>query len=96
LPHLKTIKGVIIPKLDHSQALRSDDSFEEWSLETYEWLSLLDLNSPRVLREDSIDPFLSRYQVQAGDSQTLLNLVAVTWTGLLPGEWVRGLFMKIW
>ena len=96
LPQLRTIKGVIEPKLDHSQALSSNDSFEQWSLETYEWLSLLGLESPRVLREDSIDPFLSRYQVPDGESQNSLNIVTLTWTGLLPGEWIRALLIEIW
>ncbi len=34
----------------------------------YEWLSLVRLGSPRVSSADSIDPYLSRYQVPLGST----------------------------
>lgn len=71
----------------------SDDSFEEWALEIYEWLSLVAAGSPRILLKDTIDPFLSRYQIPDYDSGKALNMVTLTWVGLIPASWVRKLLI---
>lgn len=85
--------------LDPAESLNSDEDFEEWALETYEWISLVGLGSPRVLSSDTIDTYLSRYRVPnaaaALESPRTKCMVALTWTGLLPGEWIRDLFIQI-
>ena len=95
-PNLRVIKEALVPNLIHSQVVTSKDDFEEWSLETYEWLSLVGCDSARVGQGDSTDPFLSRYQVPDGESQNSLNIVTMTWTGLIPGEWIRALWISLW
>ena len=95
LPQLTTSEGVRVPILNPAPASDCDDDFEEWALETYEWLSLAALKSPRVVFNDAIDPFLSRYQVPDGDLGKILNMVALTWTGLIPASWIMQLFIHL-
>ena len=92
-PHLATSQAVLVPNLAHPHCTSSHDEFEHWSLETYEWLSLVAGGSPRVLREDTVDPFLSRYQVPDASAEKSLNLVTLTWVGLVPASWIRTLFV---
>lgn len=79
--------------------MSSDDEFQDWALETYEWFGLVGIESPRILAGDSVDPFLCRYQLPypQGDLRenlNSLNMVSVLWTGLLPAQWIRNLFLK--
>ena len=95
LPQQETTKRVRIPNLNPSRSSDSHEDFEDWALETYEWLSLIAMESPRVCLEDTIDPFLSRYQVPDGDPGILSNMTILTWTGLIPNCWVRTLFIHL-
>lgn len=94
-PRLATSPAVLVPNLTHSDRASSHDEFEQWSLETYEWLSLVAAGSPRVLRGDTVDPFLSRYQVPDANEEKSLTLVTLTWVGLIPAGWIRELFMAL-
>lgn len=94
-PRLTTSPPVLVPNLAHSDCASSHDQFEQWSLETYEWLSLVAAGSPRVLRGDTVDPFLSRYQVPDANDGKSLNLVTLTWVGLIPPGWITALFMVL-
>lgn len=98
-PQTRTNKAVLLPNLNPALSANSDDAFQDWALETYEWLSLLGIESPRILVGDSVDPFLCRYRLPCpqGDSREYfdsLDMVSVTWRGLLPAQWIRNLFMK--
>ena len=95
LPQLKTIEEVRVPILSPAPASDCDDDFKDWALETYEWLSLVALKSPRIVSNDAIDPFLSRYQVPDGESGNISNMVALTWTGLIPAPWIMQLFISL-
>lgn len=92
-PQQKFFEKIRVPDFSHPQSSDSGDGFEDWALETYEWLSLIAIESPRVCSEDTIDPFLSRYQVPDYDSGKISRLVTLTWTGLIPNCWVRRLFI---
>lgn len=94
-PHQKTSERVPIPNLSPPHSSDSDDDVEDWALETYEWLSLVAMESPRILSEDIIDPFLSRYQLPDGDSGKSFNMVTLTWTGFIPALWIRELFIYL-
>lgn len=60
----------------------------------YEWLSLVRLQSPRVSLRDSIDPFLSRYQLPTEASeQGSIEICTVTWEGFLPPDFAEKLFV---
>jgi ribonuclease P/MRP protein subunit RPP40 len=69
------------------------ENFEDFVVETQEWLSLISLNSPRIDADDHIDPFLSRY-VSPGDSTTTSNLVKLTWRGFFSPEWAHKMFVQ--
>lgn len=69
---------------------------ERFATETYEWLSLIRLCSPRVAPDDDVDPYLSMYRIPDDDLPEGAKpgtLCKVTWRGLLSAEWARGLFI---
>ena len=94
-PQKRTIEKVRVPKPGPPLTPDSDEEFEDWALETYEWLSLVALESPRILSEDTIDPFLSRYQIPQNDSGKALNMVTVTWNGFIPALWIMQFFIVL-
>lgn len=93
LPQKRTIEKVRVPSIAPSIVPDSDEDLEDWALETYEWLSLVALESPRILSEDTIDPFLSRYQIPHNNSENVLNMVTLTWTGFIPATWITHIFI---
>lgn len=94
----------ISPSVTHTEAakvpsfvaLRATPDDEEWATEFHEWLSLVALQSPRIEASDDIDPYLCRYKVPNAESAEIYDLVSIRWTGLLPGSWIRGLFVELW
>lgn len=61
-----------------------------------EYLHLLSLSSPRVQASDSIDPYLSRYEVPEfgeGGGTEVRNLVKLRWNGFIAPLFVRGVFL---
>lgn len=67
--------------------------FRETCAEIQEWLALALLEAPRICADDSIDPYLSRYEVPDREHCTLRNLVKLTWKGLIPSKWITQLFI---
>lgn len=90
----KTIGEVRVPNLGPLTIPDSDDDYEDWALATYEWLSLVAVESPRILSSDTIDPFLSRYQTPHIDSKDL-DMVVLTWEGFIPMVWIMHLFLSL-
>ncbi|KAL2067051.1 hypothetical protein VTL71DRAFT_1475 [Oculimacula yallundae] len=76
----------------------ADDSyggeFEDYAVETQEWLSLILLDSPRINPDDKIDPYLSRY-APPGDTHTSSKVVKITWRGFLSPTWAHKMFVQI-
>ncbi len=89
---------MLLPTLNPIVAVTSDDEFHHWALEIYEWLSLVSLESPRILAGDDIDPYLSRYQApeNVSDSGTTCNMVTLSLKGLIPHKCVMHLFNILW
>lgn len=52
------------------------------------------MESPRIHSDDSIDPFLSRYNVSDAEKAVDAKLVRLRWRGFLPAAWVAELWMK--
>ena len=96
IPNTRRTDAVLVPPLDPTNALKSSDDSEIWALETYEWLGLVSLQSPRILADDSIDSFLSRYKIPDHTSRgEATNLRVLTWKGLIPATWVRSLIIEL-
>lgn len=70
-----------------------NEDFDDFAVETHEWLSLISLNSPRINPKDGMDSFLSRY-IPPGGSSTESKLVKITWQGFLRPSWAHGLFVE--
>jgi ribonuclease P/MRP protein subunit RPP40 len=67
--------------------------FEEFSVEIHEWLALVLLQSPRISKDDKIDPLLSHYSTPTGSIMTT-NLVKVTWQGFISPMWAHKTFVQ--
>ncbi|KAL8964576.1 MAG: hypothetical protein Q9183_004356 [Haloplaca sp. 2 TL-2023] len=68
---------------------------EDWAFEVDEWLSLVALQSPRIEQGDNIDPYLCRYPKPDADGATMARLVCLRWSGFIPAQWLRHLFVTI-
>jgi ribonuclease P/MRP protein subunit RPP40 len=87
--------AVVQPSLDVGPEILAEnnrEALEYFATETYEWLSLIRLASPRVRTQDSIDPYLSRYCVP-GDTAKESTVCRISWEGFLSTEWLHGLLM---
>lgn len=71
-----------------------DGDFEDFAVETHEWLSLISLGSPRIDPKDRIDPVLSRY-APPGESTKTSKLVKITWRGFLAPTWAHKMFVQL-
>lgn len=69
-------------------------NFEDYAVDLLEWLSLLLLESPRILAEDKIDPYLSRY-VPPGGPSTSSKLAKVKWRGFISAFWARNALVQV-
>ncbi|KAG5953137.1 hypothetical protein E4U53_006720 [Claviceps sorghi] len=84
------------PTIDNGPSFWKDSSrreLQEIGLHVYEWLSLFRLESPRVQSGDSIDTFLSRYEVAGSEhgegEQT--DVCRISWVGLIGSTWFQTL-----
>jgi ribonuclease P/MRP protein subunit RPP40 len=59
----------------------------EAAYEISEWLGLVMLQSPRVLRGDNIDSYLSSYLLPEGSIQAS-SVRIISWQGLIGARWV--------
>ncbi|KAK3400197.1 ribonuclease P 40kDa subunit-domain-containing protein [Sordaria brevicollis] len=73
--------------------LEGREELEYFSTELYEWLSLIRLQSPRVLAGDQIDPYLCRYQVPGDGLQG--KVCKLTWQGFLSPSWCRQMLLDL-
>lgn len=89
--------NITIPPLQppESPASGSDtQNFSDAVSEIYEWLSLIRLQSPRVSSADTIDPYLSHYEVPGEPEEQLSSrLCTITWEGFLPPKFARQLLV---
>ena len=94
------IQSVVVPDIATLMpSLPPSTTFGEESLEILEWLSLVSIDSPRVREGDDIDPFLCRYnvpEIEGIHGRThVMDLVRITWKGLLTAQWVRNLWLEV-
>lgn len=95
-PQVSTCIDVILPPLKpptYDTASGYEADFEDFAVETLEWLSLVSLNSSRISPDDKVDSFLSRYVVP-GEASTRSKLVKVTWQGFFSSSWAHRLLVE--
>lgn len=83
-----------VPPLKPPAEVSTDygDDFEDFAVDTHEWLSLISLDSPRIRHDDQINSFLSRYSTPG--PSTASNLVKITWQGFLSPSWAHQTFVQ--
>lgn len=97
-PHIARLASILVPPLappetDADTASHRED-FEEYAVDTSEWLGLLALDSARVQAVDSIDAYLSRYEVPCRSESQKMDLVRIRWRGLLSAKWITRLYLE--
>lgn len=92
-PGVQQSVDVALPPFDPHDGIlnQSREDTEIFCAELYEWLSLVRLQSPRVETGDSIDPYLSCYQVpgERGDAHPHAKVCVVSWTGFFSSRLAR-------
>jgi ribonucleases P/MRP protein subunit RPP40 len=87
-----------VPLLKPSTDLISDGektSFQDFAAEIYEWLSLVKLESPRVLVSGQVDSNVSRYHVPgAADQIRPSNIAKLSWQGFITSRWTQSILME--
>jgi len=90
---------VHLPRLQPPDGDRDtyEDDFSDFSVEMYEWISLVSLESPRVDLNDRIDPFLSRYAPPAAEDRNpeVTKLVKINWKGFASSSWAHQIFVQV-
>jgi ribonucleases P/MRP protein subunit RPP40 len=98
-PEISPQIDVELPRLQPPEGHRDmyEDDFSDFSVEMYEWISLISLGSPRVDLNDRIDPFLSRYAPPAAGDQSLgiTKLVKINWKGFASSLWAHKVFVQV-
>ncbi|KAF2808428.1 uncharacterized protein BDZ99DRAFT_371552, partial [Mytilinidion resinicola] len=100
---IKTIKPTTTPLPSTKSPVLSSanlpDTYDpDDSASLLEYLHLLSLSSPRLHASDSIDPYLSRYEVPEFGEHSgteVRNLVKLRWHGFIPPLFVRRLFLDV-
>ncbi|KAF2496037.1 hypothetical protein BU16DRAFT_364718 [Lophium mytilinum] len=102
-PIIRTMKPTTTPLPSTKVPVLSSASLPDLydpddSASLLEYLHLLSLASPRLCASDSIDPYLSRYEVPefgANGGTEVRNLVNVRWHGFIPPIFVRRLYLDV-
>ena len=93
----RTLEDSIIPDFHAilggvEAALEYDATTEETLHELPEWFAMVSLESPRLHDQDTIDPYLSRYEVPESNSGSEV-LKIVRWSGLMGAGWLTQLLV---
>ncbi|OCL01504.1 hypothetical protein AOQ84DRAFT_306556 [Glonium stellatum] len=91
-PTITNLPNTLVPTI----TAISDTYNADASADLLEWLGLVSLDSPRIRAHDSIDPYLSRYQVpELGESDPVArNLVRMRWYGFIPPNFIRDVYIR--
>lgn len=92
-PEITILASILVPPLDPSEQNLVEE-FEEYAVGLSEWVGLVALNSSRTQASDSIDAYLSRYEVPSRDLARETNLIRVRWNGLLPNKWITHVLLE--
>ncbi|KAF2484347.1 ribonuclease P 40kDa subunit-domain-containing protein [Neohortaea acidophila] len=92
-PQVETLRNVLIPPFpDHVS-----ENDHETAEELLEWLSLVNILSPRVQKGDNVDPAISRYEVPTTSNESAegstRDLVRLRWRGFMPSAFIEKLLL---
>ncbi|KZZ92325.1 Ribonuclease P, Rpp40 [Ascosphaera apis ARSEF 7405] len=80
----------------HAIQSLSQDFLKQTTDDLSEWLALVALDSDRVRSDDTIDPYLSRYELPTIKEECKeQHLLSLRWKGLIPAEWILRLFVSL-
>lgn len=88
-------EATLQPRINLAYNVETPAVFEAWATELHEWISLLVLGSPRISKNDIIDPFLCRYAVPDNVQPHNSDVVLIQWSGFIPAHWIRSLFVVL-
>jgi hypothetical protein len=114
-PTTKTLSDVLVPSTlvtaarfsGTDKSSISSQVHQESIYDTFEYLDMLALTSPRVQVTDKVDPFISRYAVPSDldggdddddddrDRPPDRTVRLLTWTGLMSSQWVIELLCAV-
>lgn len=94
-PKILRTEATLQPRINLAYTVDIPAVFEAWATELHEWISLLVLGSPRISKNDTIDPFLCRYAVPDDVQPHNSGTVSIQWSGFIPAHWVRSLFVVL-
>lgn len=94
-PMIVRTEAALQPRINLEYTVETPAVFEAWATELHEWISLLVLGSPRISKNDIIDPFLCRYAVPDDIQPHHSGVVSIQWSGFIPAHWVRTLFVVL-
>lgn len=91
-PQAITLRDALLPSFKTETDEDSDDeNRRDAETELLEWLSMAMARSPRVLKGDTIDPYLCRYRPQ--HHGTCQDLVLYHWNGFAPAAFVQKILL---
>ncbi|KAF7194007.1 Ribonuclease P protein subunit p40 [Pseudocercospora fuligena] len=89
-PMIERIKEALVPAWPEEV---KDEDYAD-AAELLEWIGLAMMISPRVEKDDDVDPYLCRYQVPTAFGETKTqDLVRLRWRGLIYPAFAQSLFL---
>lgn len=93
-PIVETMNGVSVPSWPSEEEI-SAEAYAE-TAELLEWIGLAMMGSPRIFKDDDVDPYLCRYQVPSTfghGAQGTQNLVRLRWRGMVCPSFAQKVFL---
>lgn len=98
-PRIKNVEPKVVGLGDVLVPVFPEELLEEDyadAAELLEWISLALLGSPRILKDDVVEPVLSRYTVPTAFGQPAAeSLVRLSWEGLVPSKFAQQIFLAV-
>lgn len=93
-PLATKLEALLVPRL--SPEVRTELYDQDASLELLEYLHLISLHSPRIAASDSVDPYISRYEIpDFGAGTSKRDFTCLRWKGFMPPAFVREVFLAM-
>lgn len=73
----------------------SRESWKEWAADLHEWIAMVELGADRILANDSVDPYLSTYQV-TDPLEEPMDIVKLRWRGMIPARFIKQTWKDLW